>query len=94
MIYWRDGEATVIAASQAGRPQNPAWYHNLRANTDVTFGGVPMRASVVEDEGERSRLWAHGDRVFPAFAVYRRRAAAAGRTIPLIRLEPARPAPS
>ena len=89
VIYWRDGEATVIAASHAGRPAHPSWYYNLLATSDVSFADVAMRATVVEDEGERSRLWSLGDRVFPAFAVYRRRAEAAGRSIPLIRLDPA-----
>jgi len=46
-----------------------------------------MRATIVEDEGERSRLWAVGDRTFPAFVAYRTMAETSGRTIPLIRLE-------
>lgn len=87
VIYWRDGEATVIAASHGGRPGHPSWYFNVRANPDVTFAGVPMRATVLEDENECERLWSLGDRVFPAFATYRARAGEAGRTIPLIRLD-------
>ena len=87
VIYWHDGDRVTIAASQAGAPRNPSWYHNLLADPDVTFGGEPMRASVVE-EHDRERIWQLGDRVFPAFATYRRRALAAGRTIPLIQLEP------
>jgi len=87
VIYWHDGDRITIAASQAGAPRNPSWYHNLVANPDVTFGGQPMRASVVAED-DRDRLWQLGDRVFPAFATYRRQARAAGRTIPLIQLEP------
>ena len=34
-----------------------AWYHNLRADPDVIFGGIPMRATVVDDPTERERLW-------------------------------------
>ena len=86
VIYFHDGDRVIIAASFAGAPRHPAWYHNLRAHPEVTFGGVPMRAAVVEDSGERERLWALADRVFPGFAVYRREAAAAGRTIPLVAL--------
>lgn len=86
IIYWHDADRVTIAASQAGSPRNPAWYYNLVANPEVTFGGHPMRAEVVADHGERERLWAMGDRVFPAFAAYRRRASAAGRTIPLVQL--------
>ena len=87
LIYWHDGDRITIAASQAGSPRNPAWYHNLRAHPDVTFGGAPMTAVVVDDD-DRERLWALGDRVFPAFAAYRQRAGSAGRTIPLIQLVP------
>src|SRR3954468_5056418 len=63
VIYWRDGEATVIAASNAGRPEHPSWFYNLRADPGVSFAEVPMRATVVEDEGQSARLWTLGDRV-------------------------------
>lgn len=88
VIYFHDGDRITIVASKRGLPRNPAWFHNLRAHPEVTFGGEPFRAEVVEDDGERARLWALADRVFPAYATYRDRAAAAGRTIPLVRLVP------
>ena len=88
VIYWQDGDRVIIAASQAGSPRNPAWYYNAVANPDVTFGGEAMRAEVVDDPTEQDRLWTLGDRVFPSFAVYRRRAGAAGRSIPLLHLRP------
>lgn len=91
VIYFHDGDGVVIAASNAGSPAHPAWYHNLRADPNVTFGGVEMRATVVEDESEVARLWPLADHVFPAFASYRRDAAASGRTIPLVRLTPPSP---
>ena len=43
-------DRVTIAASNAGSSRHPAWYHNLRAHPDVTFGGIPMRATVVNDE--------------------------------------------
>jgi deazaflavin-dependent oxidoreductase (nitroreductase family) len=87
VIYWNDGDRYIIAASQAGAAHNPAWYHNLLANPDVLFGGVPMRATPVGDD-DRERLWTLGDRVFPSYAAYREMAAAAGRVVPLIQLTP------
>jgi deazaflavin-dependent oxidoreductase (nitroreductase family) len=72
VIYWHDGDRVTIAASQAGGPRNPAWFHNLVANRDVRFAGSSMRATVVTDDRERDRLWLLGDRVFPAFPAYRR----------------------
>jgi deazaflavin-dependent oxidoreductase (nitroreductase family) len=86
VIYFHDGDRVIIAASHAGSPRHPAWYHNLRAHRDVVFGGAPMRATVVEGEAERERLWCLADRVFPAFATYRRDAAKHDRTIPLVQL--------
>lgn len=88
VIYFHDGDRVTIAASQAGLPNNPAWFHNLRANPDVTFGGEPFRAEVVEDEATRTRLWALADRVFPAYARYRETAGRTGRTIPIVQLIP------
>ena len=94
IIYFHDvasgSDRVIIAASNAGGPHHPAWYHNLVAHPEVTFGGVPMRATVV-DPSEAERLWPLADRVFPAYTPYRRRAAEAGRQIPLIALTPAAP---
>jgi deazaflavin-dependent oxidoreductase (nitroreductase family) len=86
IIYFNDGERVTIVASKLGLPNHPAWFHNLRANPDVTLGGVPMRATVVEDEAERRRLWELADRVFAPYAAYRREAAKANRTIPIVQL--------
>jgi deazaflavin-dependent oxidoreductase (nitroreductase family) len=81
----RDPQRVIVTASNAGGPGNPSWYHNLVAHPDVRFGGVPMKATVIEDT-EHDRLWRLADNVFPAFARYRHTAAAAGRRIPLIEL--------
>jgi deazaflavin-dependent oxidoreductase (nitroreductase family) len=88
VIYFHDGDDVIVIASKLGLPAHPAWFHNLRANPQVRLGGEPFRAEVVADAEDRERLWAMADRVFPAFADYRARAAAAGRTIPIIRLRP------
>jgi deazaflavin-dependent oxidoreductase (nitroreductase family) len=86
VIYFHDGERVTIIASQAGRPGNPSWFYNARANPDVVLGGQPFRAEIVEDETSRARLWELADQVFPAFASYRESAARAGRTIPILQL--------
>ena len=86
VIYFNDGDRVVIVASNAGAPSHPAWYHNLCAHPDVVLGGVPMRAVVVDDDDDRARLWTLADRVFPAFADYRRSAAELARTIPIVQL--------
>lgn len=86
VIYFHDGDRVTIVASNAGSPRHPSWYHNLRAHPDVVFGGVAMRAAVVCDEAERERLWGLAERIFPAFASYRRDAAKVQRRIPIIQL--------
>src|SRR5215210_2709603 len=46
IIYFHDGERVIVAASNAGSPRNPSWYHNLRAHPEVVFGGIAMRATI------------------------------------------------
>jgi deazaflavin-dependent oxidoreductase (nitroreductase family) len=86
VIYFHDEDRVTIIASKAGAERHPAWFHNLRAHPDVTFGGIPMRASVVSEEAECRRLWTLADRVFAPYATYRREAAKANRTIPIVQL--------
>jgi deazaflavin-dependent oxidoreductase (nitroreductase family) len=88
VIYFNDASDVIIVASQAGRPGNPAWFYNARANPQVLLAGLSFRAEIVEDEPSREQLWELADRVFPAFASYRQSAARAGRTIPILRLVP------
>lgn len=88
VIYFHDSEHVTIVASKAGAPRHPAWFYNLRAHPDVIFGGVPMQATIVTDEHERRRLWTLADNVFAPYATYRREAAAANRTIPIVQLAP------
>ena len=86
VIYFHDGDRITIIASKLGYAKHPAWFHNLRAHPGVTFGGIPMRATVVSDEAERRRLWTLADRIFAPYAAYRREAAKANRTIPIVQL--------
>jgi deazaflavin-dependent oxidoreductase (nitroreductase family) len=87
VLYFHDGDRVTIMASRLGDPRDPAWFHNLRAHPDaVRLNGEPHRPTIVTDETERARLWALADQVFPVYAVYRERAAAVGRTIPIVQL--------
>jgi deazaflavin-dependent oxidoreductase (nitroreductase family) len=56
-----DGERVFVVASKAGSPTNPAWYHNLRANPEVTVelgdGSYRVHAEVAQGS-ERDRLYA------------------------------------
>ncbi len=90
-IYFHDGDRVTIVASKFGYPENPDWFYNVQANPDVLLAGRPFRASVVVEASEERRLWDLADRVLPAFSVYRQRAEVAGRSIPIIQLDPSAP---
>ena len=85
-----DGEDLILIASNFGRPHNPAWYHNLRANPRATivFDGVSREVVARELSGaEREQGYRRGEEIYPGFIHYRRWAA--NRQIPVLRLEPA-----
>jgi deazaflavin-dependent oxidoreductase (nitroreductase family) len=72
-----DGHDLVVIASNWGRPQHPAWYHNLCAHptATVTVRGVTWRVLAREATGEeRERLWRRGLEAYPGWAAYQRRA--------------------
>jgi len=87
-LYFHDGDRVTIVASLRGWGKNPAWYYNLLKNPEVVFGGLPLRAKVVDDEAERRRLWCLADRVYPPYADFREQAGKAGRAIPIVQLVP------
>jgi deazaflavin-dependent oxidoreductase (nitroreductase family) len=78
-----DRERVFVVASKAGAPRHPAWFHNLRANPEVTveLGGSAFSASAVVASGEeRDRLYhliagegseyeKNTDRVFPVIVL-------------------------
>jgi deazaflavin-dependent oxidoreductase (nitroreductase family) len=85
-----DGERIVLIASNYGQRRNPSWYYNLRKNprASVSVEGVTYEVEARELTGEeRERYFQQGVEMYPGFAVYRRRAA--GRRIPVIKLDPA-----
>ena len=88
IVYLPDGDRIVVFASMGGAPTNPAWYHNVRANPDVTVEvGTEKRdaRAVVTSGDERERLFRKQASLFPAFAEYEKNTT---RTIPVIALEP------
>jgi F420H(2)-dependent quinone reductase len=88
LTYLRDGDDFVIVASKGGNPRNPAWFHNLRANPDVTVQVGSRRRPVyarVATHEERERLWPKVVETYGGYADYQRRTA---REIPLVILEP------
>ena len=88
LAYRVEGDAHVIFASKGGAPDNPDWYHNLRANPEVEIevgtDKTKARARVASGD-ERERLWTLQKKDFPAFADYEQKTE---REIPVVVLEP------
>src|SRR3954470_242147 len=90
LLGTKSGDAILLVASKAGAAEHPAWFHNVRADPDVTVTvdgeQRSMRARVAESE-ERERLWAVVCDHYSGYAAYQARAG--GRVIPVVVLEAA-----
>ena len=88
LVYHRDGDRYVIAASKGGAPSHPGWYHNLvkhrEAEIEVGTEKFRVRATPITKGPERDRLYkAHGDN----FAAFRDYPSKTKRIIPVVVLE-------
>jgi deazaflavin-dependent oxidoreductase (nitroreductase family) len=87
LVYSRDGDRIVVIASMGGAPKNPAWYHNLVANPEVTLevGTEKFAARAAEATGEeRDRLFQQQAAEMPAFNEYQQKTT---RQIPVMVLD-------
>ena len=88
LAYQSDGGRYVVFASKGGAPTNPDWYHNLRANPNVTIevGTDTIAAVASEATGEeRARLFRTQVEHVPQFGEYEKQT---DRLIPVIVLTP------
>ena len=88
LVYLADGDDVVIFASKGGAPENPGWYHNLKAepNVSIEVGDRKFDALATEVTGdERDRLYSAQEAVQPQFGEY---ATKTDRKIPVIVLSP------
>jgi deazaflavin-dependent oxidoreductase (nitroreductase family) len=89
LAYLKVDGGYAIFASKAGAPENPAWYHNLRAHAQATIElgteTIPVTARVASPE-EREPIWTRQKEQSPGFADYERKTS---REIPVVILEPA-----
>lgn len=73
LMYKRLDGAYAIFASKGGADTNPDWFHNLKANPDVSIeigtDKIDVRARVTSGE-EREGIWEPWKREYPQFAEY------------------------
>jgi deazaflavin-dependent oxidoreductase (nitroreductase family) len=87
LVYLKDGENWAIFASKGGAPNNPGWYHNLKAQPQVSIevGSDTVDVTAEEVTGEeRDRLYAIQEEQQPQFAEYEQKT---DRKIPVIVLK-------
>ena len=87
LAYHRDGDHLIVVASMGGAPKNPAWYHNLTANPEVTVevGSETFRAKAASVSGEeRGRLYQQHAGHSSVFVDYEKKTSG---TIPVISLQ-------
>jgi deazaflavin-dependent oxidoreductase (nitroreductase family) len=88
VAYLEDDGRYVIFASKAGAPNNPGWYHNLKAHPETTIEVGSDTAAVTATEAtgeERDRLFALQAQRSPQFGEYQEKT---DRVIPVIVLTP------
>ncbi len=89
LVALPDGDRFVVFASKAGAPTNPDWYHNLKANPEITVehgsGSRAMRATELDDP-ERQRYFDQQVSLLPFFGDYEQKARP--RIIPAFALDP------
>ncbi|MFT3864727.1 MAG: nitroreductase family deazaflavin-dependent oxidoreductase [Solirubrobacterales bacterium] len=88
LVYLADGDRYLIFASKGGAPSNPGWYHNLKADPNVSIEVGTETIPVVAEElagEERDRLYRVQEEQQPQFAEYARKT---DRKIPVIALTP------
>ena len=89
LVYFTDGDDVILMASNYGGARNPAWYHNLKANPEVTLQARGRRGRYLARETtgeERERLWELAKRHTRAYANYEVKAK--GRTILVVASSP------
>jgi F420H(2)-dependent quinone reductase len=84
-----DGDGYVVAATNAGFPRHPGWYHNLKGEPRATIQVGSRTMTVVAEEATgdaRDRLWARLLAQIPGYAAYQERT---DRVFPMMILRPA-----
>jgi deazaflavin-dependent oxidoreductase (nitroreductase family) len=86
--YFERDDDYLIVASNGGQDKHPAWYHNLKANPNITIQVMDkvmqVHAEILTGEA-RSAAWKQVVETAPAFGNYQK---STTREIPLVALKP------
>ncbi|MFI7003367.1 nitroreductase family deazaflavin-dependent oxidoreductase [Nocardia sp. NPDC050175] len=89
LVYQRHGDGYVVVGSRDGQVNNPDWYHNVVAKSDVSVqimaDKFPAQARVVTAEPERTELWNKMLELYPGYDDIQARTE---RQIPVVLIEP------
>jgi deazaflavin-dependent oxidoreductase (nitroreductase family) len=89
LVYFTDAGRVIVIASNFGAIRNPAWYHNIKANPEVTLVGRGFSGSFLGEEvlgPERERLFQLAAAASSPYRHYQQSAAA--RLIAVIAFRP------
>jgi len=73
LLYLREGDRIVVAASHGGRATTPMWYLNLKANPQVKFQdktGMLRLTARDASETERAEYWPKLNAMYSDFDTY------------------------
>lgn len=88
LLSMPDGDGWVVVASNGGRPEHPAWFHNVKANPDVEVQDgrrtITAVATVASPE-RRAELWPRLHEQYEGWAHYQ---TLTDREIPVVELRP------
>ncbi|MBV9090542.1 MAG: nitroreductase family deazaflavin-dependent oxidoreductase [Mycobacteriaceae bacterium] len=88
LLFLRDGDRVIVAASKGGAEKNPMWYLNLKANPKVQ---VQIKKEVLDltardaTDEERGKYWPQLVDMYPSYQDYQ---SWTDRTIPIVVCEP------
>lgn len=91
LLYGEVGGGYAVIASKGGDPKHPGWYHNIKAQGEVTVQVVRdiFQANTRVAAGdERQAIWDQMVAMYPPYADYQVKAG--DREIPVVVLEPIR----
>jgi deazaflavin-dependent oxidoreductase (nitroreductase family) len=89
LLYFTDGDRVVLMASNFGGAKHPGWYHNVKANPEVTLYGGGYGGRFIAEEAvgaERDRLFERAKAMTEGYARYE--TTTGGRTIPVVVFTP------